>query len=68
MNAPPSTTKMTSLGLVQRREGYLRRVLEGEPCYPAEPGQPGRGRSKRRQTPPGMPAELTSEVDVCLVP
>jgi len=42
-------------------------VLEREPCYPADPGQPGRGRSKRSKAPPVMPAEFTSEVYACLV-
>ena len=43
-------------------------VLEREPCYPADPGQPGRGRSKRPKAPPGLPTELTSAFYACLVP
>ena len=42
-------------------------VLEREPRYPAAPGQPGRGRSKRQSGPPGLPKELTSAFYACLL-
>lgn len=43
-------------------------VLEREPRYPADPGQPGRGRSPRPKPPPGLPTELTTALYACLVP
>lgn len=42
-------------------------VLEREPSYPAAPGQPGRGRSKRGQGQPRLPKELTSAFYACLL-
>lgn len=42
-------------------------VLEREPCYPADPGQPGRGRSTRQHAPPELPSELTPALYACLV-
>lgn len=42
-------------------------ALEREPRYPADVGQPDRGRSKRTSRPPTMPSELTPELYACLV-
>lgn len=42
-------------------------VLEREPRYPVDPGQPGRGRSKHPKAPPGLPTELTPAFYACLV-
>lgn len=43
-------------------------VLEREPRYPADPGQPGRGRRPRCKAPPALPTELTTALYACLVP
>src|SRR5436853_5204117 len=52
MNATTSTSKMTSPGLVQSLEGYLRRVLERIEDEQQAAEEPGKG--------PGAPHKLPS--------